>query len=179
MHDGCKKFEFVHVEFQTQERLLVKHVLEQVPGLATGPVFQQTTFTSLIREVNQEELINVCALSTYGLRDGDVVVAVPQGLHPQKHGLQPARKLLASHGRFLRKAARKARIMGRALQFLQNSQEWTCQQQQKQRQKNKKKKEDLKKEEEEEEEEQARKRKKRQNEKKQASDEREARYQQR
>ena len=163
MHDGCKKFEFLHVEFQTQERLLVQHVLEQLPGLATGPVFQTTTFGSLIRECNREELLNVCALATYGLRDGNVVVAVPQGSHPQKHGLQPARKLLASHGRFLRKAAKKARIMGRALQFLQNSQEWTSKRQQKQRVKNKKEKE-----------EKARKQTKRQNEKNQAPENKKA-----
>lgn len=108
-----KKFEFIHCEIDTEERLPVKAVLEQLPSLATNRSLQRKRYGSLCR--NGMELLNTMAITEYGLRDGEILLAVPRKRSP-KAAMAAATQLLSD--RAMVRGIRKAVLSGRALQKL-------------------------------------------------------------
>jgi hypothetical protein len=127
MHGKTEQFEFVHCEFQTEDCLLVRDVLDQLPQMATRQLFHRTRFVSLLREASPNcEFLNCLNLQHYGLQDGEIVIAADYGSHPRRHCLKPAQRLLKSHSKILRKAAKKARIQGRSLRMLKSTSNWTA-----------------------------------------------------
>ena len=115
-----KKYEFVHCEFCNEERLLVADVLQQLKY--TSVLTQWESFDSLVRENTGEELLNILDMSSYCLRDGEILIAT-SGCKV-KDSVKYFKSITKKHGRFLRKAVKKARIQGRALQCLFTSSKW-------------------------------------------------------
>ncbi|GAX27774.1 hypothetical protein FisN_13Hh123 [Fistulifera solaris] len=115
-----KKYEFVHCEFCNEQRLLVSDVLQQLKF--TSVLTQWESFDSLIREKSSEKLRDTHDLTSYALRDGEILIAT-SGCK-SKDGTKYFKSVTKKHGRFLRKAVKKARIQGRALQCLFTSAQW-------------------------------------------------------
>lgn len=116
-----KKYEFVHCEYSNEERLLVSDVLQQLKY--TSVHTQWNTFQSLVCVSTGQELLNVLDLTSYRLRDGEILIAASEGCKV-KDCVKFYKSITKKHGKFLRKAVKKARIQGRALQCLFNSSRW-------------------------------------------------------
>lgn len=113
-----RKFEFLHCEFFTEKRVSVADVLKQLPKFATNEVLSKERFGTLC--VNHTECINMLSLQEYNLIDGDILVAIPSTCDLKASKAEAAALL---ENKLLRKALRKARLSGRALQRLLSSQE--------------------------------------------------------
>lgn len=113
-----RKFEFVQCEISSEEPLKVSHVLEQLPGLCVDKMFRRRRFTALCHQ--GAELLNMISVTEF-VSDGDMLIAVPEGIAP-KEAMQASSSLLRQ--RDLVKTLRKGAMTGRALKRLLSSQDW-------------------------------------------------------
>jgi hypothetical protein len=151
LHIPTRKFEFVHVEYGTDadERLRISDVLKQLPRLISNRALRRLRFGALCW--NGTELLNNMTLQDYALRDGDTLIAVTlDAIQPstsersevlirtrtgvlvagqddvpmvvgRQRVLYEADQLLKN--KRLRRAVRRAKLSGRALQRLLTSDE--------------------------------------------------------
>lgn len=118
LHPDKRKFEFLHFECSTEDKIKISDILVQIPRFACSRLFRHRRYVALCRR--DMELINLLSVEDCNIREGDILAAVPDGFTPRDI-MTHAHQLLSSKP--LRRAVKKARLAGRGLQRLRTSEE--------------------------------------------------------
>jgi hypothetical protein len=116
LHPVEVQYEFVHAEYDTDVRLTVAQVLQQLGSMAVSPALQQLEWNALCLRDTQREMINCMTLQEYNLYDGSMLIAVPMDTAP-KIVLEQAGFFLKD--KVLRRMVRRAKMTGQSPQRLQ------------------------------------------------------------
>jgi len=132
IHPIARKFEFLHVEYDVSQRLTVGGILQQIPHLASSKWFRPLHFTALYHSRTGSatndgekitshhrssctELIHIVTCQDYDFAWNEILIAVADTFEASVVTEQASQLLLNAP---LRKAVRKAKYTGRALQQL-------------------------------------------------------------
>ena len=76
-----RKFEFIHVSYNIEERNTIADIVRQIPGMATDEHLRHQEYTALCRTTEfGRELINTIAIQGYDLHRDEILVAVVKGV---------------------------------------------------------------------------------------------------
>jgi hypothetical protein len=116
LHPVELKFEFLHAEYDTDIRLTVRQVLQQLSSMAVNPGLKELEWGALCLRDTQREMINCMTLQEYNIYDGSMLIAVPMDYAP-KIVLEQAGFFLTD--KVLRRVVKRAKIKGQSPQRLQ------------------------------------------------------------
>lgn len=81
LNNKKRKFEFIHVSYNIQERNPIADIVQQIPGMATDEDLKHQEYMALCRTTEfGRELINTIAIQGYNLQRDEILVAVVKGV---------------------------------------------------------------------------------------------------
>jgi hypothetical protein len=121
MSPDDRTFEFLHAEYPLNNSTTVQVLMEQLPKLATNPVFQRQEFYCLSKTKSNDQLPKSWSLQDCDLEDSELLLGVLQGYSvPEMAAF--ALPLLVN-GKII-KAVNHAKRTGRGLKSIQSGDEW-------------------------------------------------------
>lgn len=76
-----RKFEFIHVSYNMEERTSIADILKQLPNMATDDDLKSQGYTGLCRTTEfGRELINTVSIQGYDLQRDEILVAIMKGV---------------------------------------------------------------------------------------------------
>ena len=116
-----RKFEFLNLEYPLDDNTTAKVVVDQIPKLASNPLFRTFTFTSLARTSVSEQLDGDGLMVDFDLKDNELLLGIPMGYQAHQIGAFAVPLLL--NGDII-KAVKSAKRSGKGLKVLQSGNEW-------------------------------------------------------
>jgi hypothetical protein len=116
-----RKFEFLNLEYPLDDHTTAKVVVDQIPKLASNPLFRTLTFTSLARTSVSEQLDGDGLMAEFDLKDNELLLGVPMGYQAHQIGAFAVPLLL--NGDII-KAVKAAKRSGKGLKVIQSGNEW-------------------------------------------------------
>jgi len=116
-----RKFEFLNLEYPLDDNTTAQVLVDQIPKLASNPVFRKFTFTGLARTSVKQLLENDQLMGDFELKENELVLGVPLGYQDHQIGAFAVPLLL--NGDII-KAVKLARKSGKGLKTVLSGNEW-------------------------------------------------------
>jgi hypothetical protein len=116
-----RKFEFLNIEYPLDDTTTVQVVLDQIPKLASNPVFRHLTFSSVARTCKNEKLDNKVLMGECELADNELLLGILTGYPVTQIGAFAVPLLL--NGDII-KAVGRAKRSGKGLKTVKSGNEW-------------------------------------------------------
>lgn len=116
-----RKFEFLHLEYPLDDNTTVQVVVDQIPKLASNPLFRRFTFSCLAKTSKNEQLDNDALMGDCELREHELLLGVPMGYPVHQIGAFAVPLLL--NGDII-KAVKLAKRSGKGLKNVKSGKEW-------------------------------------------------------